>query len=69
MLSCVSLRLSHWETYAKILEEPTADPVAPGEKPPWSLEGFLERLIKWIVATDQVCCSRFDFLAADFLSA
>ncbi|KAG8821310.1 hypothetical protein FRC17_009861 [Serendipita sp. 399] len=52
-VTCISLKLKHWERYA---EEATPKGQAArraGQREEWSLEGFLDRLIKWMVVDDQ----------------
>jgi hypothetical protein len=54
-LSCISLKLPNWEKYSTEIEAGTKNVSTEVEsKGEWSLEGFLERLIKWIVVDDQV---------------
>jgi len=54
-VSCISLKLPNWNKYATEIgagsENVSTEAESKGE---WTLEGFLERLIKWIVVDDQV---------------
>jgi hypothetical protein len=52
-LSCIALKLPNWEAYAVEMEG-SDGVVLPVDKDEWTLDGFLERLIKWIVVDDQV---------------
>jgi len=63
LVSCVSLKLKGWEDKAAELQKlppqegdsDSTRSVLAGIQPAWSLKGFLELLVKWIVVDDQVC--------------
>jgi hypothetical protein len=63
LVSCVSLKLKGWEEKAAELRKLPAQAedsdltrsVLTAIQPAWSLKGFLDLLIKWIVVDDQVC--------------
>lgn len=56
-VSCISFKLKNWETYIEEGTKSTADPEHLTRRythSDWSLEGFLDRLVRFLVADDQV---------------
>ena len=48
--------LKGWEKIASgVISGPEGQKAAIGDREPFSVEGFYERLIKWVVVDDQVC--------------
>ena len=62
LVSCVSLKLKGWEDKAAELQKlpsqagdsDSTRSVLAAIQPVWSLKGFLDLLVKWIVVDDQV---------------
>jgi hypothetical protein len=56
-LSCITFKLKNWEAYMEATSEQTKDSsqlARPYKPSDWSMEGFLNRLVRFIVADDQV---------------
>jgi hypothetical protein len=65
--NCTHLQKHHWHNYCRevIAEQlkgwqtmddtTSSSQTAPQEQEPFSLEGFYEQLVSWVVVDDQVC--------------
>jgi hypothetical protein len=53
-VACIALKLKNWERYAEEATPEGRSAKRGTTREEWSLDGFLDRLVKWMVVDDQV---------------